>query len=1073
MHKYITLAVVFVLLSLPILAQKTISGLVLDSENREPLIGVTVVVENSNAGTITDVDGSYSIQITQEDSKITFSYLGYEELTLKVDQNDFSTIYLKSGFKLDEVIVTALGLERSSRDLGYAVQQIDGSTVNEVQATNFVDNLNGKIAGINITAGPTGVGSSSKITIRGEASFTNNNPLFVVDGTPINNSTVFNSTNEAAAGFQEVDFGNGAMDINPNDIESVSVLKGPSAAALYGTRASNGVILINTKKGKAQNGLGVSFNTTATIESAFQLPEFQNSFGQGNSGQFEFVDGLGGGVNDNITFSYGPALDAGLNIPQFDSPVTLPNGNIVRGGDIAVHGGAPITATPFVSNPDNVKNFYETGRTLINNLAFSGGSELGSYRLSLTDLSSESIIPGVNFDRKTAAANIIFTPTERLKVGTSFNYINSSSDNRPSNGYGSENIGYSLVAWLGRQSNLESLRDFWQPGLEGVQQYSFNYTFFDNPYFILLENRNSFSRDRVFGNVFAEYALTNQLSVKVRSGVDYSNELREFRRAFSSNRFQNGAYAEHNINYREVNTDFLINYRDKTSVFSYDISFGGNRLDQISASNQVQTVTLAQPGIFQLSNAASPLEVFQFESNKRINSLYGLAKFGFRDILYLDITGRNDWSSALATTTSTENTSFFYPSASLSLVLSKWIDMPKRISFAKLRASWAQVGNDTDPYKTNGVFIAQTPFSGQPTFSNQSSLPNVNLLPEQTSSVEFGADLRFLDDLIQLDVTYYNALTENQILSLPIAISSGFDTRILNGGSVRSEGIEAILGLRLFNSSKVKWNVGLNFSRNVSTVESLPEGADRITLGFSRVYDNENQTVWSQVREGDQVGTLFGTGYAKTETGEFLIAEDGSLVVDNDLIELGNANPDFILGINNSVGFKNFNLNIIATWNQGGILVSRTQALAGVAGQLAETEFRPEEGLIHEGVQNIGTEANPEFVQNTTPVPAETFYRQFYDRNHEENNTYDASYFKLREASLSYTFSDEILTGSFLRGFQDIRISLIGRNLFAISDIPHFDPEQFAVQGQSIVSGVEDISYASSRSFGLALNLNF
>jgi len=305
-----------------------------------------------------------------------------------------------------------------------------------------------------------------------------------VDGTPINNSTVFNSTNEAAAGFQEVDFGNGAMDINPNDIESVSVLKGPSAAALYGTRASNGVILINTKKGKAQNGLGVSFNTTATIESAFQLPEFQNSFGQGNSGQFEFVDGLGGGVNDNITFSYGPALDAGLNIPQFDSPVTLPNGNIVRGGDIAVHGGAPITATPFVSNPDNVKNFYETGRTLINNLAFSGGSELGSYRLSLTDLSSESIIPGVNFDRKTAAANIIFTPTERLKVGTSFNYINSSSDNRPSNGYGSENIGYSLVAWLGRQSNLESLRDFWQPGLEGVQQYSFNYTFFDNPYFI-------------------------------------------------------------------------------------------------------------------------------------------------------------------------------------------------------------------------------------------------------------------------------------------------------------------------------------------------------------------------------------------------------------------------------------------------------------------------------------------------------------------------------------------------------------------------------------------------------------
>ena len=1073
MRKYITLSAVFVLLSLPIIAQRTITGIVLDSENEDPLIGVTVVVPNSNKGTITDNDGSYSLQVNEEDNKIAFSYLGYEELILDLNQNDFARVYLTPGYKLDDVIVTALGLERSSKDLGYAVQQLDGTELNEVQATNFLDNLNGKVAGVNIIAGPTGVGSSSKITIRGEASFTGNNPLFVVDGTPVNNSSVFNETNQAAAGFQEVDFGNGAMDINPNDIESVSVLKGPSAAALYGTRASNGVILINTKKGKAQRGLGVSFNTSATVESAFQLPEFQNSFGQGNSGQFEFVDGLGGGTNDNITFSYGPALDAGLNISQFDSPVTLPNGSVVRGGDVAVHGGAPITPTPFVSNPDNLKNFYETGQTLINNLAFSGGSDLGSYRLSLTDLRSESIIPGVNFDRKTAAGNIMFTPTDRLKVGTSFNYVNSSSDNRPSNGYGSENIGYSLVAWLGRQSNLESLRDYWQPGLEGVQQYSFNYTFFDNPYLILLENRNSFQKDRVFGNLFAEYALTSNLTVKVRSGLDYSNELRTFRRAFSSNRFQNGAYAENAVNYREVNTDFLINYQNKSGLFSYDVSFGGNRLDQTASTDQIQTTTLAQPGIFQLSNAASPLEIFQFESEKRINSLYGLAKFGFRDIVFLDITGRNDWSSALATTTSTENTSFFYPSASLSLVLSKWIDMPKRISFAKLRASWAQVGNDTDPYKTNGVFLAQTPFSGQPTFSDQSSLPNVNLLPEQTTSVEFGADLRMFDDLVQLDFTYYNALTENQILSLPIAISSGYDTRILNGGAVRSEGIEAILGLRLFHTSKIKWNVGLNFSRNVSTVESLPEGADRITLGFSRVYDNENQTVWHQVREGDQIGSLWGTGYAKTETGEFLVAEDGSLIVDNNLIKLGNSNPDFILGINNGVSFKNFDLNIVATWNQGGILVSRTQALAGVAGQLLETEFRPDEGLIHEGVQNIGTETNPEFVPNTTPVPAESFYRQFYDRNHEENNTYDASYFKLREASLSYTLSQTLLADSFLRGFQDVKISLIGRNLFAISDIPHFDPEQFAVQGQSFISGVEDISYASSRSFGIALNLNF
>ncbi len=1073
MIRNITLVAILSLMVWQLTAQRTISGIVLDNADSAPLIGVSVVAKGSNNGTVSDIDGTYSIDLTENQNEITFSYIGYEDLTLNVNQNDVGKVYLTSGVELDEVVVTALGLERSSKGLGYAVQQLDGGAVNQVQATNFLDNLNGKVAGVNIISGPTGVGSTSKISIRGESSFTNNNPLFVVDGIPINNNSLLNTTNELAAGFQEVDFGNGAMDVNPNDIASVSVLKGPSAAALYGTRASNGVIIINTKDGSNSSGLGVSFNSSTFIESAFQLPEFQNEFGQGNGGQFEFVDGLGGGINDNITFSYGPALDAGLLISQFDSPVTLPDGRVVRGGDTSVHGGAPITPTPFVSNPDNLKNFYETGVTTINNLAFSGAYDKGNYRLSLTDLNSNSILPGVNFKRKTGAAKLTFNPTRKLKIGTGVNYIRSDSDNRPASGYGSENIGYSLVAWLGRQSNLESLRDFWQPGLEDVQQYSFNYTFFDNPYFILLENRNSLERDRIFGNVYATYSFTDKLSLTLRTGTDYSNELRRFRRAFSSNRFQNGGYAEHAVSYREVNSDFLVNYKDKVGVFSYDFSVGGNRLDQNAQTTQLQANTLAQPGVFKLSNAASPLEIFEFESNRRINSVYGIAKFGFQDFLYLDITGRNDWSSALATTTSTANTSFFYPSASLSLVVSKLVDLPKRVSFAKVRASWAQVGNDTDPFNTNGVFLAQTPFGGQPTFSSQGSLPNTNLLPEQTTSVELGADLRFFDDLIQFDFTYYNALTENQIISLPIAISSGFDEQVLNGGAVRSEGIEAILGLRLFNNSKVSWNAGLNFSRNVSTVESLPIGADNINLAFTRVYDNENQTVWYQVSEGSRIGDLWGTGYQKNENGDFVVGEDGNLIADNNLIKLGNANPDFILGINNNVSFGNWNFNFVAAWHQGGELVSRTQALAGVAGQLLETVNRPDGGLVHDAVVNVGTQANPIWEQNTTAIPAESFYRQFYDRNHEENNTFDASYFKLREASLSYTLTKGQLANSFLRGFNDVKISLIGRNLFAISELRHIDPEQFAIQGQSIVSGVEDISYASTRSMGISLNINF
>ena len=595
-----------------------ISGKIVDAQTGEPLIGATIIEPTSGKGLISDANGVFEIRLDNPlPGSLEISYIGYQTTTIRVSNTDILLVNLQpAGTVLGEVVVTALGLERNSKSLGYAVQQLDAQAVNEVKSVNFLDNLSGKVAGVTISQGATGVGSTSKITIRGEGSFRNNNPLFVVDGTPINNNTILNVTNEAAAGFQEVDFGNGAMEVNPDDIESVSVLKGPSAAALYGTRASNGVIIINTKDGSKAKGLGISFNSTTFVETAFQLPEFQNTYGQGNSGEFEFVDGLGGGINDNITYSYGPQLDIGLNIPQYDSPVNLPDGRTVRGGDVAVHGGAPITATPFVSNPNNLKNFYETGTTTINNLAFAGAYHKGNYRLSLTDLNSNSIIPGVNLKRKTASTRLTFKPVEKLTIGASLNYVNSQSDNRPASGYGSENINYSLVAWLGRQTNLEPLRDYWQPGLEGLQQYSFNYTFFDNPYLILLENRNSFNRDRVFGNLNVQYAVTPKLTVSLRSGMDYSDELRQFRRAFSSNRFRNGAYAEHDVFFREINTDLLINYSDQFGNLGIDFSVGGNRMNQRASTTQTQALSLAQPGVFRLSNAASPLEIFDFASEK-------------------------------------------------------------------------------------------------------------------------------------------------------------------------------------------------------------------------------------------------------------------------------------------------------------------------------------------------------------------------------------------------------------------------------------------------------------------------
>jgi len=480
---------VLILLLLPAFTfaqAQIVTGKVSNMQGGEALIGASVIEVGGSNGTVTDAEGNFSLEVLQEQSTLEISYLGYKKLRVTCDGRSFYNINLQEdNFSLNEVVVTALNLERSSKDLGYAIQELNAKELNEVKSVNFTDNLGARVAGLTVNQGATGVGSSTKITIRGESSFSNNNPLFVVDGLPIQNNTDLNFTSEAAAGFQEVDFGNGAMDINSDDIESVSVLKGPGAAALYGTRAANGVILINTKKGVDSKEFKVDVNTSVFIDKPFKLPEFQNRYGQGNSGEFGFVDGLGAGVNDNITYSWGPELDAGVSVPQFDSQVTLANGDVVRGGDVAVHGGATIPSSPFVSYPDNLKNFYDTGVTAITNLAFSRGFENGS-----------------------------------LEISANMNYAFSNSDNRPSSGYGSENINYSLVAWGPRSLDTEILRDYWQPGLEDEQQYSFNYTFFDNPFFILGENTNAFRRNRFYGNVLAKYQISDALSFHASAGND-------------------------------------------------------------------------------------------------------------------------------------------------------------------------------------------------------------------------------------------------------------------------------------------------------------------------------------------------------------------------------------------------------------------------------------------------------------------------------------------------------------------------------------------------------------------------
>ncbi len=1050
-------------------AQSVLTGSVLD-ERGEPLIGATVTPgREASAGVVTDLDGRYSLTVPLGTSEICFSYVGYggpacREYTGQtvLDQR------LAAATDLEEVVVTALGLERQNAELGYALQQVSSREISDVLATNFLDNLAGQVAGVNVVTGPTGVGSTSLVTIRGEASFSNNTPLYVVDGVPIDNRAILNVTSEASQGFQEVDFGNGSPEVSPFDVDKVTVLKGPATAALYGSRAANGVVLITTKSGARESGLGISVNSQTTFDRPFRVPEFQNQFGQGRNGQFAYVDGLGGGINDNITFSFGPKLDAGLSATQFDSPVQLANGTTVRAGDRALYTTEKPTATPLVSHPDNVNDFYQTGVTTHNNLSFAQAFEKGDVRLSFTDLRSESYIPGVNFMRNNVGARFNFQPTSRVQISSSLQYVNSRSDNRPGSGYGSENLNYTLIAWLGRSTNLASLQDYWQPGLEGRQQFSFNTTFFDNPYFIVHENRNSFNRDRLTGYVSAAIDLTNKLELRMRTGMDRSNEDRQFLRAFSTNRFRNGAYAENAISFTEQNTDALLTYTEEDlGDIDLAISVGGNRLDQRAEFAQTQADALTVPGVYRLTNSAIPLITTGNRQQRRINSVYGLLRAGWRDRVFVDVTGRRDWSSALASLEDDTETSFFYPSVGVSWLVSRDFKLPTVVDYVQLRASGAQVGNDTDPYRTGGIFLPATPVNGSPTYTDQLQLPASGLRPERATAFEVGADVRLFGERLGLDVTAYTQLNEDQILALPTPISSGYDSRVVNGGSVRAEGIEAILSVRDIKFGAFTYEGAINFNRAVARVESLPNGQST-TIAYGRVYNAPGQTVYIIAKEGGKVGDMYGTSYLRNEAGQYVLTPAGGFIADNTLKKIGNYNPDFQVGFRNTLTWKMLTLSALVDWRQGGQVVSRTQALAGYSGQLAITENRPAEGFIIPGVVNVGTKEAPNFQPNTKAISAEDYYITYYNREHEEHNTLNATFVKLRELRLGMD-----LASARLPWLQNANVALVGRNLAMWSPIKLFDPEQFAAQGQGFVRGVEDMSYPTPRSIGINLSASF
>ena len=1077
------------LIGLPVLLNaQNISGKLVSRSDQQPVQAASVQLKGTKKGTYTDNGGQFSIAAKSGDVLI-LNAVGFLTKEYIVNGNSTLLIELDVDTKsLNEVVVTALGIRKDKKKLGYAIQEVKGEDLTLARESNVVSQLAGKVAGVTVVGGNSGIGGSARVSIRGERSvdMNKNQPLYVVDGVPVSNAM----TGASGRGNMEVDFGNGAGFINPDDIESMSVLKGPAAAALYGSRAANGVIMIKTKGGKKQKGIGVEVSSNLTFESALKLPEYQKVYGQGNGsgGGFAFVNGGGSGLADGTDEGWGPKLDAGLSFPQFNSPRTL-NGQPIpfTGGDMNAPAGSVITATPWVADHDNLKNFLQTGNTSTTNVSVVGANKEGDFRLSYTNLNQKGIVPNTDLKRNTLSLSAGYNLTSKLSARAFVSYIKGASDNRPSISYGTESIMYLFNSWLPASVKVADMKRLWQTGLENQKQYGWNYNYHDNPYLTVMENTNGQYYDRIIGNILLKYDFTNWLNLQVRTATDWSNERREFRRGFSTQRFPFGEYRETGIVNEERNTDFLFSAnKNINSDFTVTGTFGGNQMRQTSRWKEDVAGQLNIPGIYSLNNSRIALVVEQSNVGKRINSLYGSAGVAYKNKLFVDFTGRNDWSTALTLPENLkafgkEDNSYFYSSVAVSALVSEMVKLPSAISFFKLRGSVAQVGNDTDPFAFTQTYNRSEPFGAYQIYSETSSLANLNLKPEISSSFEFGMDLRFFANRLGIDVTYYQSNTKNQILNIPLSNTSGYTSRKINAGLIRNNGIEMMLTGTPVKSKNFTWDAFVNFSANRSKVLELSDGLSNYVMA--------SRSVSVEARVGERMGDMYGIGFARVQssdpsapyydatgkyTGQMVYGANGRPIATTNRIKLGNYNPDFLLGIGNTFNYKGVRLSVLFDIRSGGKLYSHTQTVGREGGIIMETlEGRADgyditkagNGVIGQGV----VFTNGVISENTKKLTAREWHTAYTGgRGIAEGVMYDASFVKLRELTIGYTIPDKFFGKLPVRGAT---ISFVGRNLFLWDNVPHVDPENMSLSGGTALPGIEYMAIPSTRSFGF--NLSF
>lgn len=1038
-------------------AQSRVLTGIVTSPDEGPLPGVNVLLKGTTMGTATNSKGAYTLSIPGDDAIVTFSSIGFATDEVKVGNRSTLDFSLKSDIRsLSEVVVTAFGVKKEVKSLGYGVQEIKGSQLTEARATNVVNGLSGKVAGLRVSSNG-GPGSGSTIQIRGASSVSGNNqPLVVIDGVPIQQTF-------------DKQFGSGLSEINPDNIQEMTVLKGPNAAALYGSRAANGVILVTTKTGAGTKGIGVEINSNTTFERPWVKPNFQNTYGGGNGYRTWYNDGWSGSITDPLEISqyraaYGP--NAPLNGTEgTDESWGAPmDGRLIRqwwtGKEVA----------PLTPQPNNYDEYWQTGKTFTNNIALSGGNDKGNFRLSIGRLDQQGIMYYNDFHRNNFKFNSGYNFTPKLNVTLSAEYIKSGSKNR---GY---TEGQQFI-WSHRHVSWDQLRDY-----EAYQNISINravagkpadtdppnwqHTYFTNPYFTQKTLPYGNDKDRLVGNIALNYKILPSLSLLFRSGTDVWTDTRinvlNFERVRNGNTTP-GSYSEEVLRRQESNTDFIFTFNKSVAKdFTVNVQAGGIARSNYYKRNYLKVGQLVVDGVYNAGNANPSQNTAESAIEKsQVNSAFGSAEFGWRNSLFVNATARNDWSSTLPA----EARSYFYPSVSVSGVISELFNLQSNaLSFAKVRASWAQVGNDADPYQLLQTFRANGSWNGSvPEFYENKKIANSSLKPEITTGTELGIDLRFLKGRVGLDLTYYDQLSRNQILGVEISKASGYDSRILNAGKISNKGIEIVLtGTPVRLANGFSWETTLNFSRNRNKVLELAEGLTTYVL-YSR------QGLNSEARVGQAYGTLFGIGFDHAPDGQRVYGANGYPVVSATPRALGNIQPNWTGGWQNTFSYKGIVLSALVDVRAGGSLFDEGTGTGRWTGQYAETGLGREEGVIGKGVVNIGTAEQPNFVPNTTIVPANALYGYNNPRRYHEAAIFDASYVKLREVTLGYQIPAALLSRIKIRS---AKISLVGRNvLMLFKNTPHIDPEadRYGSNSQGFAYG----ELPSSRSLGANLNLSF